>query len=149
MFRKRTKSLQGRYMNGAIGISRQRRLQRPRNPVDLPLKNEADIERRLSQVTKAASLWLSALDQSRIIGHMACAPSQAKSSRGYLLDWALVELDMANDVASQPTIKVYIGHGSSRGADHNYPQQIVMVLPTDTKVYLKSWVANMDAPILT
>ncbi|KAK4061338.1 hypothetical protein Trihar35433_9665 [Trichoderma harzianum] len=71
----------------------------------------------LSQVTEAASLILPMLHESRIIGHVAYAPSYAKSSRGLLLDWSLVKLDTANDFAAQRTNKVYIGHEEAERRD--------------------------------
>lgn len=71
----------------------------------------------LSQTTKAASLILPMLDQPRIIGRVAYAPSYAELSRGQLLDWALVELDTANDFAAQRTNKVYIGHEQAKFRD--------------------------------
>ncbi|KAL6689847.1 hypothetical protein J3F84DRAFT_224927 [Trichoderma pleuroticola] len=71
----------------------------------------------LSQVTEAASLIRPMLHESRIIGHVAYAPSYAKSSRGLLLDWSLVRLDIANDFAAQRTNKVYIGHEQAESRD--------------------------------
>lgn len=70
-----------------------------------------------SQVTEAAGLILPMLHESRIIGHVAYAPSYAKSSRGLLLDWSLVRLDTANDFAAQRTNKVYIGHEEAERRD--------------------------------
>ncbi|KAL7906942.1 hypothetical protein GGI35DRAFT_487411 [Trichoderma velutinum] len=79
----------------------------------LPRLNSA-----VSQVTKAAGLALPTPDQSRIIGHVAYASSYAKSSRGYLLDWALVELDTAKCFATQPTNKVHINPAEAKHRDY-------------------------------
>ncbi|UKZ81913.1 hypothetical protein TrVFT333_009690 [Trichoderma virens FT-333] len=61
----------------------------------------------VSQATKATSLTQAALDRSRIIGHVAYAPSPGIFPRGHFADWALVELDTAV-FAAQPTNMVYI-----------------------------------------
>jgi hypothetical protein len=71
----------------------------------------------LTQVTEAAGLILPMLHESRIIGHVAYAPSYAKSSRGLLLDWSLVRLGTANDSAARRTNKVYIGHEEAERRD--------------------------------
>ncbi|KKO98314.1 hypothetical protein THAR02_09578 [Trichoderma harzianum] len=70
-----------------------------------------------SQVTEAASLILPMLNESRIIGYVAYAPSYAESSRGLLLDWSLVRLDTANDSVARRTNKVYIGHKQAESDD--------------------------------
>ncbi|KAL7792738.1 hypothetical protein V8C43DRAFT_315278 [Trichoderma afarasin] len=70
-----------------------------------------------SQVTEAASLILPMLHESRIIGHVAYAPSYAKSSRGLLLDWSLVRLDTATNFAARRTNKLYIGHKQAESRD--------------------------------
>ncbi|KAL6816724.1 hypothetical protein V8C40DRAFT_281883 [Trichoderma camerunense] len=70
-----------------------------------------------SQVTEAASLILPMLHESRIVGHVAYAPSYANSSRGLLLDWSLVRLDTANEFAARCTNKVYIGHKQAESRD--------------------------------